>query len=97
MGNNHISIIRYHVLLMVIGKAKELDSIYFYSAVLKKVNVLRKILDTLCIPKTEVVITSNEYLMRIRQFDVPIQKVKHLILSTIIADVTAMNDDISLR
>jgi hypothetical protein len=34
--------------------------------------------------------------MGIRQFDVPIEEVKHLFLSTIIADVTAMNDDISI-
>ena len=35
--------------------------------------------------------------MRIGQSYVPIQKIKHLFFCAIIADVTAMNDDISLR
>ena len=50
VGNNHISIIRDLVLLMIIGKAKELKSIYFNFRVLKKVNAFRQIFYTFCIP-----------------------------------------------
>ncbi len=50
VGNNHICIARNKALLMIVSKAIELNSIYFYTAVLKKVNIFRQVLDTFCIP-----------------------------------------------
>ena len=58
-------------------------------------DVCWQILDTLSIPKTNIVITRHEYLMQIWQLNEPVQKVKHLFLCTMMTDVTAMNDDIS--
>jgi hypothetical protein len=96
MGNNDISVIGYQGLWMVISYPIKPDPINLNTRILEEIYVMWQILYPFSIPKTEIMITSNEYLMGIRQFDVPIEEVKHLFLSTIIADVTAMNDDISI-
>ena len=96
MGNNYISAKWYQGFWVVIGNPIKPDSINFDTRILEEIYVMWQILYSYSIPKTEIMITSNEYLMGIRQFDVPIEEVKHLFLSTIIADVTAMNDDISI-
>ena len=95
MGNNYICTKWYQGFWVVISYPIKSDSINFSTRILKKVYVTGQILYLLCIPKTKIMIASNEYLMGIRQFNVPIKEIKHFTLCTIIADVTAMNDDIS--
>ena len=41
-------------------------------------------------------VARDEYLVGIRQFDIPVQEVKHFRFCPIVADVAAMHDDISL-
>jgi hypothetical protein len=41
-------------------------------------------------------IACYENLMSIRQLDIPVQKIQHFTLCTIMANVSAMDDDISL-
>ncbi len=96
MSNHNINFIWYQFLWMIIGQSEELHSIYLNATILQEVNILGQILNTFCIPKTKVVVARDKYLVGIRQFDIPVQKVKHLRFRTIVTDVTAMHDDISL-
>ena len=96
MGYDNIRIVWYQFFRMVIGQPKELYAINLYAFVLKEVDILRQILDTLSIPQTQIVIACYEYLVAIWQFYEPVQEVQHLFLCTIMADVTTMNDDISI-
>ena len=57
----------------------------------------RQVFNGFCVPQTQVVIACDKDFVRVRQSYEPIQKVEHLALCAIMADVTAMNDDISLR
>jgi hypothetical protein len=95
MGYDNIRIVWYQFFRMVIGQPKELDSIDLYAFVLQEMDILRQLLDTLCIPQTQIVITCHEDFVLVGQFYEPLQEVQHLILCTIMADVPAMNKDIS--
>lgn len=96
MGNNYISFMGYQGFWVVIGNPIKPDSINFNTRILEEIYVMWQILYPFSIPKTEIMITSNEYLMGIRLFNIPIQKIENFTLCTIIADVTTMNDDISI-
>ena len=96
MGYDDIRIIWYQFFRMVIGQPKELYAIDHYAFVLQKMNIIRQILDTLSIPQTQIVIASHEDFVLIWQFYEPVQEVQHFFLCTIMADVTTMNDDISI-
>ena len=95
MGYDNIRIVWYQFFRMVIGQPKELYAINLYAFVLKEVDILRQILDTLSIPQTQIVIASHEDFVLVGQLYEPVQEVQYLILCTIMADVPAMNDDIS--
>ena len=60
-------------------------------------DIIGQVLYIVGIPKANVVIAYYKYLMPVRQLHIPIEEVEHLALLTVIADVTAMNDDISFR
>lgn len=82
---------------MIIGQPEELHSINFYFTILQKVHIRRQVFNALHIPEAKVVVPCYENLVFVRQINVPIQEIKHFTLCTIMTDVTAMNDDISLR
>ena len=96
MGYDNIRIVWYQFFRMVIGQPKELDSIDLYAFILQEMDILRQILDILSIPQTQIVIASHEDFVLIWQLYEPVQEVQHFILCTIMADVTTMNDDISI-
>ena len=96
MGYDDIRIVWYQFFRMIIGQPKELDAINLYAFVLQKMDILRQILYPLSIPQTQIVIASHEDFVLIWQLYEPVQEVQHLILCTIMADVTTMDDDISL-
>ena len=60
MGYDNIRIVWYQFFRMVIGQPQELYAINHYAFVLQKMNILRQLLDTLCIPQTQIVITCHE-------------------------------------
>ena len=95
MGYDNIRIVWYQFFRMVIGKPKELYSIDHYAFVLQKMYIIRQILDTLSIPQTQIVIACHKDFVLVGQFYEPVQEVQHFILSAIMADVPAMNKDIS--
>ena len=82
---------------MIIAEPKELHTIYLYPLVLQEIKVIRQILYAISIPQAKIVITRNEYFVAIRQLDIPIQEIQHFVLIAIMANVTTMYDDISLR
>ena len=53
------------------------------------------VFNILCIPKTQIMITSDEYLVLVRQFYKPVQEVKNLFLCALFCEVATMDDNIS--
>ena len=82
---------------MIIAEPEELHAINLHTPVLQEIKVIRQILYALCIPQAQVMVACNEYLVAIRQIDIPIQEIQHFILIAVMANVTTMYDDISLR
>ena len=72
VSNKDVHIIRYQFLWMVISQPKELNTKYLTSTILQEMYIIRKFLYYFCIPETQVMISNNKYLLRIRQFDEPI-------------------------
>ena len=97
MGDNDVRVIRYQFFRMVIGQSEELHSTNLTSAILQEMDIGRQVFNGFCIPQIQVVIACDKDFVRVRQSYEPIQKVEHLALCAIMADVTAMNDDISFR
>lgn len=44
-------------------------------------DILRQVLNTLCIPEAQIMITRNKYLVSIRQHDEPVEEIKHLLFA----------------
>ena len=80
---------------MIVCQSKEFDTLYFATSVLKEMNIIRKFFNILCIPKSQIMITSDEYLVLIRQFYEPVQEVKNLILCALFCKVATMHNNIS--
>ena len=95
MGYDDIRIVWYQFFRMVIGQPKELYAINLYAFVLQEMDIFRQILDTLCIPQTQIVIASYKDFVLIWQLYEPVQEVQHFILCAIMADVTTMNENVS--
>lgn len=97
VSNKHIYIVRYHILGMIVCQAVEFHTVNHAFPVLQEIDIIGQVLYIISIPQANVVIANYEYLMPVRQLHIPINEVEHLALLTIIADVTAMHDNISLR
>ena len=82
---------------MIIAEPEELHAIYLHAPILQEIKVVRQILYVISIPQAKIVISCYEYLMAIRQLDIPVQEIQHFVLIAIMANVTTMYDDISLR
>ena len=65
MSNEHINIIWYQSLRMVICQTKELNTINLTFTILKEVYIVRQIFNAFSLPKAKVMITSYEDFVRI--------------------------------
>ena len=97
MSYYDIDVTRNQSFWMVIGQSEEFHSVNLYSTVLQEIHIRWQVLYTLRIPKAKVVVTRDEYLVRISQFDIPVQEVKHLFFCAVIGKVTSMYEYISRR
>ena len=51
---------------MIVCQSKEANTLYFTTSVLKEMNIIRKFFNILCIPKTQIMISGDEYLVLVR-------------------------------
>ena len=93
----HGCIREYYSILLSVCQAVEFHTVNHAFPVLQEIDIIGQVLYIISIPQANVVIANYEYLMPVRQVHIPINEVEHLALLTIIADVTAMHDNISLR
>lgn len=99
VGEEDLSAAWYGVATVIISisKAKELHSADGYSVALQEVNVRRQfILDTIITPKANVVIAADENLVRVGQFDEPIDEVEAFLLRPQIGEVAGVDHDVGL-
>ena len=81
MRNQDIYPIRDERFWMVVRQPEETNPVNLTASVLQKMDILRQVLNILCIPQAQIMITRNKYLMLVRQHDEPVEEIKHLLFA----------------
>lgn len=96
MGDKHVNPRWNQAFRMVVTQAKEFNALYYASLVLKEVDIFRQIFYSRGIPKAQVVIADDKYLMGIRQIYEPVEKIQDFLLGSLVSEIATMHYHIGI-